>query len=98
MAYVNGGCGLWVRSTGVWFLGGVASEETGAWPKDGSELGGGGVAYGDGGRGLWVRSKGAWSVGAWLPSSRGRGQERGARWEGKKEWGVAYGMGGVAYG
>ena len=52
MAYGDGRRGLWVRGEGAWFLGGVASKEPGAWPRDGSELGGGkkgGVAYGDGG-------------------------------------------------
>ena len=45
----------------------MASEETGAWPRDGSWLGGskksGGVACGDGGRGLRVRGEGAWFLG-----------------------------------
>ena len=45
------GRGLWVRGEGAWFLGGVASEETGAWPRDGNKGGGEqveGVAYGMG--------------------------------------------------
>ena len=68
VAYGDGGRGLWVRGEGEWFIGGVASEETGAWPLDGNEGGEqvGGVACGEWGRGHCGWGRGLWGWGRGL--------------------------------